>query len=417
MSQQSAQRSSVVAGCLMTQFVVIGTMFAYGVFFTQLEAEFGWSRTLLSAASALGMLVMGIVAFPAGRLSERVGPRIVLSVTGLAFGLGYAAMATMQTPWHLMLLYGLFVGIGLATHDVITLSTIARWFPHKRGTMTGIVKTGTAIGQILIPPAAAVLIGMFGWRTACLILGVTAGAILIVAAQWIKNPPGENAPQANTADKARATVPPPANNAVSQPSPLRAIARTRQFWTLCAMQAAFFPVLTTIPLHIVAHATDLGMGATQAATVLSVIGGASIAGRLLIGPTADRIGGRNAYLLCFSILLVSLLVIRQSESHQWLYLFALVYGFAHGGFFTVVSPTIAEYFDMKVHSSVFGAIVFFGTIGGAIGPLLAGYSFDGSGSYNTAFTSLIVLAVIGIALSASLNRPAHRVTRPKPATN
>jgi MFS family permease len=183
------------------------------------------------------------------------------------------------------------------------------------------------------------------------------------------------------------------------------------------MQAAFFPVLTTIPLHIVAHATDLGMGATQAATVLSVIGGASIAGRLLVGPAADRIGGRNAYLLCFSILLVSLLVIRQSESHQWLYLFALVYGFAHGGFFTVVSPTIAEYFDMKVHSSVFGAIVFFGTIGGALGPLLAGYSFDGTGSYNTAFTALIILAVIGIALSASLNRPASRVQQAKPATS
>lgn len=390
----------------MTQFIVIGTMFAYGVFFTALEQEFGWSRTLLSAASSLGMLVMGLVAFPAGRLNEIIGPRLVLTVSGLAFGIGYALMSLMNAPWQLLLLYGLLVGTGLATHDVITLSTIARWFPFKRGMMTGIVKTGTAIGQVLIPPAAAILVASFGWRTACLVLGIVAGAVLVMAAQGINNPAdddtaGRNVPAPQPAGQSASAARVPAGSGFS------AVARTRQFWTLCAMQAVFFPVLTTIPLHIVAHGTDLGMSATQAATVLSVIGGASIAGRLLVGPAVDRIGGRNAYLLCFAILLVSLAIVRGSASSEFLYLFALVYGFAHGGFFTVVSPTIAEYFDMKVHSSVFGAIVFFGTIGGALGPLLAGYSFDASASYNAAFSSLIVLAVIGILLSLSLRRPAH----------
>ena len=367
-------------------------MFAYGVFFKVLETELGWSRTLLAGSSSLAFLVMGVFAMLGGRLSDRFGPRWVLSVSGLCFGLGYALMYFLDAPWQLFILYGGLIGLGLSTHDVVTLSTVARWFQRRRGLMTGVVKVGTACGQIIIPLAATALIAAFGWRMACLLLGIASGVILLLVAQGLRRAPPNPAKASAHSEQAGWS--------------LAEAKRTRQFWTLCAAQFMFFPSLVTIPVHIVAHGMDMGMTATYAATVLSSIGAVSIAGRLFIGTAVDRIGGRRGMLICFSLLLLSLLWLRSADAPWMLFVFAAIYGFAHGGFFTVVSPTVAEYFGMASHGALFGVILFFGTIGGAFGPLLAGRVFDTSGSYDLAFIALATMALIGLLLVTSI-RPLH----------
>jgi len=399
LSTKFDSRYTIVAAAFLIQAVVIGGMFAYGVFFKVLETELGWSRTLLSASSSLAFLVMGVFAILGGRLSDRFGPRWVLSITGLSFGLGYGLMSFMQAPWQLFVLYGVLIGLGLSTHDVVTLSTVARWFERRRGMMTGVVKVGTACGQIIIPLLAAALITAFGWRTACLLLGVVSALLLVIAAQGLRAAPQPIASSAESgsATKARATV-----ESAATGLSLSAAARTRQLWTLCAAQFMFFPALVTVPVHIVAHGMDLGMAATHAAGVLSLIGAVSILGRLFVGSAVDRIGGRRALILCFVLLLLSLLWLRWIDAPWMLFVFALVYGFAHGGFFTVVSPTVAEFFGMSAHGAIFGVILFFGTIGGAFGPLLAGAVFDTTGSYAIAFNTLAVLALVGLLLVVSL---------------
>ena len=110
----------------------------------------------------------------------------------------------------------------------------------------------------------------------------------------------------------------------------------------------------TVPLHIAMHGMDLGLTHTTAATLLTVIGGASIAGRLTVGASVDRIGGRNAYVLCFVPLLIGLLSLLVVETPWLLFPAVAVYGFAHGGFFTVVSPTVAELFGIRAHGAIFG---------------------------------------------------------------
>jgi len=147
------------------------------------------------------------------------------------------------------------------------------------------------------------------------------------------------------------------------------------------------------------------MTPTTAAYVLSTVGASSIAGRLLVGAAVDKLGGRNAYLICFVVLLISLVLLRFNTTTALLFLAAVPYGFAHGGLFTVVSPTIAEYFDMKSHSSVFGSVVFWGTLGGAAGPLLAGQVYDQTGSYDLAFSVLIALVLLGLVLLSRLKKP------------
>ena len=124
-----------------------------------------------------------------------------------------------------------------------------------------------------------------------------------------------------------------------------------------------------------------------------------------MGTTADRIGSRRAFVICFIVLLVALVWLQGAARPWMLFLFALVYGFAHGGFYTVLSPTIAELFGIRAHGVIFGLVYFCGTLGGAIGPVVAGKTFDVLRSYNSAFLLLIGLAALGLVLVLAL-RPA-----------
>ncbi len=389
----------IVAAGFVIQGVIIGAMFAYGVFFRELEAEFGWSRTMISGASSLSFVVMGVLAIVAGKLNDKIGPRILITASALCFGIGYGAMSRMQAPWELFLFYGLLAGIGYSTHDVVTLSTITRWFVRRRGAMTGVVKVGTGVGQLLVPVIAAALIAAFGWRSAAFIIGAASMLILLVVAQLMRRDPrsmGQH-PDGVAIEGARAPT-----GAGETGMSVAEAAGTRQFWILCAAQLTIFFCLLTVMIHIVPHATDLGIAPAVAATILSTIGGASIAGRLTIGMLADRLGGRRSLGLSFLILLASFLLLQSAETAWMLFLFALIYGFAHGGFFTVMSPTLAEFFGTGSHGVIFGIVLFCGTIGGAAGPLLAGTLFDTTGSYETVFLILTGFCLMGLILTAAL---------------
>ena len=384
-------RARVVFGAALTQFSVIGLLFAFGLFFKPLEAEFGWSRTLISSASSLSFLLMGVLAIPAGRLNDRFGPRIVLSVTGISYALGFLLMSQVTAPWQMFVIFGTFMALGLSTHDVVTLGTIARWFTARRGLMSGVVKTGTALGQITLPPLVAALLLAFGWRQSLIVMGILALILLMIAAVSMQSPP---APRHNPG-QSRAT---PLGQSFAEAR------TTRTFRTLCAAQLLFFPAMMSVPMHLAVHGTDLGMTTATAATLLSVLGAASIAGRLSVGTLSDRIGGKRAFALCFTILTFSLTALIFITAHGPLFAMVAVYGFSHGGLFTVVSLLVAEYFGMRAHGAIFGTILFFGTLGGAAGPIAVGWIFDTTQSYQLAFAMLATLAALGLMLVLSLPR-------------
>ncbi len=395
-------RYKVLFGACLTQFTVIGLLFSYGLFFKPLQEEFGWSRTFLSSASSLSFFMMGVLAILSGRLSDRFGPRIVLGISGTAYGIGFILLSQVSAPWQMFAIFGVFIALGLGTHDVVTLSTIAHWFEKRRGIMSGVVKTGTALGQIAVPPITAILLLAYGWRRALFLLGIGAIVLLLFAALSMKR-----APVVLTQAQGRL---------IEGPS-YAEVRSTKVLWKLCAIQFLFFPSMMTVPTHLAVHGSDLGMSTTKAATLLSVLGAASIAGRLTVGTLSDRIGGKQAFVLCFTILLASLMAFVGTSSHGLLFVVVTIYGFSHGGLFTVVSPLVAEYYGMRAHGAIFGTILFFGTIGGAIGPILAGWIFDVTDSYQHAFLGLATLAAIGLALVASLPTKASDVkTRKKVGT-
>ena len=154
------------------------------------------------------------------------------------------------------------------------------------------------------------------------------------------------------------------------------------------------------------HETLSDCAAAAAATLLSVVGGASVLGRLAVGRLVDVIGGRRAFVLCFVALIAGLGGLTALTVPWALYATVAVYGFSHGALFVVVSPTVAEYFGMRAHGAIFGTVLFSGTLGGSVGPILTGMAFDRFGSYVPAFLALTLLAGLALLLVLSLPRPA-----------
>ncbi len=380
----------IAAICFSIQALGVGTFIAFGVFFNPLMEEFGWSRAAISGASSLAFFIMGLFGVIVGRLNDRFGPRQLMTVTAILLGLGCVLMARLTTLWELYLFYGIIFGMGLSSIDVIALTTIARWFSHRRGFMTGIVKVGTGAGQFVIPLSASGLILLYGWRWSFVLIGTSVALILVFMAQFLRRDPDalRSHKQLETADN-QGTTP-----ATESSLPLHRVLRTVQLWTICLANLCLVFCLMIIMLHIVPHARDLGFSAMQAAGVLSIIGAVSMLGRFISGLIIDRLGSKAVMGGCFVLLLISLGWLQYAHQSWMLYLFAFIYGLAHGGCFTAISPLVAEWFGIQSHGTLFGIVVCFGTTGGSVGPLFAGHLFDLSGSYQPTFRIVTAMALI-----------------------
>ncbi len=391
----------IVAACCVIQAVNLGGVFAFGVLFPELEREFGWSRTAISGATSFAFLIMGGGAVFMGRAGDRFGPRAVLTVAGILFGLGYALLFRMEAAWELYLYYGLLAGTGIAAHDVGTLSTIARWFVRRRGLMSGFVKSGAGIGQVVVPIGAAALIAGPGWRLACLIFGIVAIAVLVGSAQVLRHNPE------SLGLKPDGEAPDASANRVQQEhgATLKEAFGSKALWVLCVAKFCDLFCLFTVIVHIVPFAVDHGMEPTVAAGILSTIGAMSIVGRIILGGAYDRFGARRSLLTCFAILASSLVLLQFAESAWSLFLFAAIYGPAHGGFFTITSPSVAEYFGTRTHGTLFGLVVSCGTFGATLGPIVAGGLYDALGNYSGAFALLLGFSLAGLIVASMLPDP------------
>ncbi len=381
------------------QLISFGVYNTFGIFFVQLSTEFGWTRATTAGARSLSPLIFGLGSIVAGRLNDRFNPRLVMTIFFLVLGSGYVLMSQVNTVWQFYLFYGIIIGVGTSGSDVPILSTLARWFVKKRGMMTGIMKVGAGLGMLSMPLVANWLISNHGWRVSYIIIGVTSLIFLIPAAQFLRRDPGQMGllPDGATVKEAS-----PASE--DREISLRQAMHTRQFWLLSAVFLFFAFCVHTVLTHIYPHAVDLGISATVAANFLATIGGASIIGRLIMGRAGDRIGNKPAMIIDLIILAVALLWLQLANETWELYLFVALYGFAHGGLFTLISPMIAELFGLGSHGVIFGAINFLAAAGGAIGPVAVGYIFDVTGSYQLGFILLAAASILAVLLMINVRR-------------
>jgi len=391
--------------------VAWGIFLSFGVFFEPVLTEFGWTRAATSGAFSLAFLVMGPLGIVVGRLTDRFGPRPVMTGCGFFLGLGFLLMSQISAIWQLYLFYGVIIGIGMSATWVPANSIIPRWFAKRRGLMTGIVLNGNGVGIIIMPSIARWLISTYGWRVSYGVVGIIALVLIILAAQFLKREPSQVGQLPYGADEVKSE----SLGLKARGFSLGEAIRTKPFWLLCAISFCIWLCVGTVMVHIVIHATGLGLSAATATSVLVIIGGVSIAGRAIMGGVADKIGNKSALIVSFIMMSASFFWLMVAREKWMLYLFAVVLGFGYGALSPLVSPMVAELFGLSSHGAIFGVTFLWGTTGEAIGPVLAGRIFDVTGSYQWAFLLCAAISIIGIIFS-SLLRPTNGLP-PAPATS
>ncbi len=390
----------VVAAGQIASVLLVGPFVSFGVFFKPLSSEFAWVRATTSVAMSVATLVTGFSSIAAGRLTDKYGPRVVLIASGLFMGLGTLLMSQVSALWQLYLFYGVLVGVAMSGSEIPIVATVARWFVKRRGMMTGITKVGAGVGIMVVPLLATWLISSYGWRNAYTIIGTIALVGIVLVALLFKRDPSQIGKLPDGATEVEAT----GSNLNTHQFSLREAMGTRQFWTFSAAWFSFVFCMQVVILHIVPHVTDVGISTTMAATVISVIGGFSILGRLGLASLSDILGTKSVYMIIFSFLVISLVWLQFAREAWMFYLFAALYGTAHGASFALFSPMVAGLFGLQSLGTILGAILLIGTFGGLVSPVLAGRIFDIMGSYQLVFLILVVFSIVGLIL-ISLLRP------------
>lgn len=398
----------IAAGCVI--LIMYGTLFTFGVFFKPVLTEFGWTRAMTSGAFSLCILTHGVLAIVIGRLTDKYGPRIVVTACGLSVGIGYLLMSQISSTWQLYLFYGILIGMGMGGAWIPQMSTIARWFEKRRGLATGMAASGEGVGILIMAPLARWLISAYDWRTSYIVIGIIALALIISAAQFLRRHPEKMGllPYGKEAKTTEINPTKYHKSPVAQDFSLSEAVKGRQFWMILALFFFFEFSILSIMNHLDIHATDIGISEITAANILATIGGVSILGRITLGALADRAGSKQAIITGLAILAVALLWLQLARAEWMLYLFAAIFGFAFGGLLVQISLIIAESFGLTSHGAIFGVISFGLIVGGTMGPVVVGHIFDITESYQLGFLICAAASITSLVLAVFLRRTSKK---------
>lgn len=365
--------------------LVSGAQASFGVFFKPMLNQFGWTRESTSLPFSLNLILCGVFGILAGRISDRLGPKSVVTIGGVVLGGGYILMSRINSLWGLYLSYGIIVALGSAAFYVPLVSTVTRWFPKKRGLMVGIGVSGIGFGIGVVPTIASQLIVIYDWRTSLLIVGSASLVLIVLLGQLLKADP-TYMPAETVVDKKTLTSTPDLGLSFNE------AIKTRQFWMIFIAWFFYGFFFQVGAVHTVPYATDLGMTGLEAATLLSIIGLLGIAGRSSLGYIGDKLNNKLTLAVSFILVSVVFFLIAASGTIQTLYIYAVIYGL-FSGVGVLLASINAEHFGLQSLGAITGAIVFGNNIGGALGPSLAGYIFDATDSYRLAFILCGIAAV------------------------
>jgi MFS family permease len=383
-----------VAAASVIMMLTFGSLYCFGVFFKPFLTEFGWSRAETSGAFSLSFFMQGLLGIPVGKLNDRYGPRLVTTVAAFFLGGGFMLLSLIHAVWQFYFLYGIVIALGVSS-SIVLMAIPPRWFVKRRGLMTGVVISGVGLGTVLMPPFATWLITTFNWRTSYIILGSAILLIMLTAGQFLRRDPQQMGltPYGYGTHSARAM------NTDGREFSFSEAFRTWQFWMLGILFFFHTYAVQTVMAHTPLYAQGVGLSAAGAAGIISVVGGASIFGRLILGTVLDRIGSRPILAVCFLVKAAALTWLIFARAEWMFYVFAVTFGFSYGGAAVGHSPMVADLFGLMSLSMILAGVSFVGTLGSAGGPVVAGRIFDVSGSYFWAFMACVILSVVGFIMT------------------
>ncbi len=428
-----ANRWSVVAGALVVQ-IVLGTVYAFSVFVRPLEIEFGWSRTTTQWAFSFALVTFAIVMIPAGRLQDRIGPRKVATVGGILLGLSFllgSVLVSGGRPWTLYLTYGILGGAGIGFAYVCPIAAAVKWFPDKKGLITGLAVAGFGAGALffagpastlLLPPAEGqepmglsqiLLVGLgitrgggfgIGWKAFFILHGAVCTGAVILGASLLRNPPPGWQP------------------AGWQPARIQTGSQIDVNW----QDMLNTPLASMLWLTFIFGATSGLMAIGQWKPMMgAILDGKTFApewmgsfgrfvepvgilaifnalGRIFWGKISDLIDRPRAMMMMFLAQGMAFMLLVSVESHLAIFLASAWVGLNFGGNFALFPSATADYFGTKNLGMNYGWIFTAYGVAGILGPVVGGVLFDVTQQYVTAFVFSGILCFIAAGSTAAV---------------
>ena len=396
----------VVGATFTVLLVAYGIQFSFGVFMHYISADTGWSRGALSIPYSLYVFLYSALGFASGRLTDRYGPRRVIAVGACLLGSGVILIGSAHVLWQVYIALGLIAACGMSATYVPCNATVVRWFTIRRGLALSITSSGASFGMFVFPPIATALIGACGWRYAYAVLGLLGLVVILFCARFIVRDPEQMGLLPDGADAPGILQSP----LVSVESPetrwtLSLARRTATLWVLTAIFGLTWLVVFTPMVHIVPLALDLGIPQFRAAMTISVIGLAGFFGRLLSGPTSDRVGRLWSLAGCLTLQALSFFGFAHSNTLYPLYVSAALFGISYGGVTALFPALVGDFFGRFAVGEIVGFVFALAGAPAAIGPLIAGYLFDFTGSYRLAFEMGAALNLVALSLVVFMRKP------------
>ncbi|WOH47571.1 MFS transporter [Bradyrhizobium sp. sBnM-33] len=381
----------VGVGALMT-CIGIGAMFSLAVYLEPISTETGWSRAGISGAMTIDFLTMGIAGFAWGAASDRFGTRPVVLSGALLLGLGLFLASRATSLIEFQLTYGILVGLAAGAFFAPMIAAATVWFENNRSLAVSLVSAGMGVAPMTISPFARWLISTYDWRTAMMIVGLMAWALLIPAALLVRQPPVPR-PSALPATGAGSDLGAEWSVADALRSP-QFLVLALTFFACCAAHSG--PIF-----HMVSYAMLCGIPAMTAVSIYSVEGLSGLGGRLLLGVLADRLGAKRVLIGGLLVQALAIGTYLYVSKLGEFYALAIVFGTAYGGVMPLYAVLAREYFGPRIMGTVFGAATMVSSLGMALGPWAGGMIFDTFHDYRWLYIGAfsVGLGAMAIALT------------------
>jgi len=402
----------VVAGAFITIGINYGARYSFGVFLKPMCEDLGWSRSVVSLALSLAILFYGIGSVLSGRLLDRFAPRWIITAGAAMAALGFFLTPFISTPLQLYLVFGVIYGLGASFFGIATcLSSVGKWFIRKRGVAIGITSIGIGVGTMILTPLAGAIVKYFGWKAGFFFLGTAILVLCTVVSQLLMgrtNPEDYGQLPDGAARPPGRAEEPPAAPKPSYGQIARLLLKDSRFWIIVVSFGGAGMAQMTVFVHQIAYAEEYGVDRIVAASLIGIIGIASIAGRFFFGWLSDRLSdAKHSAGIGFACMAVAMVTLLFFHSLEFFYLFACLFGFGYGCLNPVMAILVVDRYGRNISGTVYGLIAFFVVgIGGSLGPIFGGVVYDLTGSYTYAW-QIGAAGLFFVALLIEFLKPAR----------
>ena len=390
--------------------VALGAVYAWSVFRVPLAKQFGWSIPEVTLTFTISIFVLGISAFFGGLWLNRKGPRIVAITGGFLYGMGvFLASFSDHRLWWLYLTYGVIGGIGLGFAYIVPVAVLVKWFPDRRGLITGIAVGGFGAGALVTAPVATRLIQSVGVLQTFAYLGIAFLIVTVVAGYFMQNPPEGWKPEGWK----------PTASEVSQRAghdyTLGEALRTWQWWALWLLLF----LNTSAGISVISQESPLfqELARVTAVAAASMVGIASIGnafGRVFWAWASDSITRRATFAVMFLLQAVLFWILPNINSASVLTFVTFVILMCYGGGFGTMPAFVADYFGSKNVGPIYGLMLTAWGFASAFGPLLIAYMRQSSGTYRGALHVIALVMALSVILPLIVS-PPRRSEEPEAA--